>query len=262
MGLSTPSLLSQVDCLKERVMIKLFDIDAASKSFKEAEPFNHIVLDNLFEDSLLEEVLSELEAEKNWDIRNDEKIQVKWRSNWKSDSEVPPKTFSLISYLNSGDFLRKLSKVTGIDGIIPDPYLSGGGFNQINQGGTLAVHADGNWHDLMGVHRRLNLIIYLNKDWDESWGGHFEAWSKTEGNKPNQCEKKIAPNFNRTVIFKTDDFSFHGHPTPLKCPSDRSRRSLILYYYTNTRPKEEVQSLDNKHRALFHNPDDIGIEFK
>lgn len=243
-------------------MIREIDLELVGEEFQSAEPFNHIVLDGLFDDSLLDSILLEFEKEQNWDIRNDEKIQVKWRSNWRLDSEIPPETFKLISYLNSGDFLRKLSKITGIEGIIPDPYLSGGGFNQINPGGTLAVHADGNWHDLMGIHRRLNLIIYLNKDWDESWDGHFEAWTKTEDNKPNKCVKKISPHFNRTVMFKTDDFSFHGHPTPLKCPEGRSRRSLILYYYTNTRPKEEVESLENKHRALFHKPEDIGVYFK
>ena len=243
--------------------INEINIEEISNQFQSSEPFNHIEINNLFKDEIVESVLKEFDEQNfdNWDKRNDDKIQIKWRSNWKSDEDVPQKTFELINYLNSGDFLRILSKITGIEGIIPDPYLSGGGFNQINTGGTLAVHADGNWHDLMGVHRRLNLIIYLNKDWQEEWGGHFEVWSKTEDNKPKECVKKISPLFNKTVIFKTDDFSFHGHPTPLKCPEDRSRRSLILYYYTNTRPKEEVVSLDTKHRALFHNPNDIGIDY-
>ena len=87
-------------------------------------------------------------------------------------------------------------------------------------------------------------------------------WSRTADNKPGVCVDKISPLINRLVVFRTDDFSFHGHPTPLKCPEDRSRRSLILYYYTNTRPAEEVESLDKKHRALFHSPDDIGVKYE
>ncbi len=241
-----------------------FDTEELSKSFQNSEPFQHIVIDNFLKEEIANKLLSDLENDNfdKWDKRDHDKIQIKWRSDWKDDSDVPEHTLSVINFLNGGTFLRWLSKVTGIDGIIPDPYLTGGGFNQINTGGTLAVHADGNWHDLMGVHRRLNVIIYLNKDWEEEWGGHFELWSKTDDNKPKDCVKKVKPDFNRLVIFRTDDFSFHGHPTPLKCPEDRSRRSLILYYYTNTRPKEEVQSLDYHHRALFHDPGSIGIKYE
>lgn len=241
-----------------------FNIETLAADFKSAQPFQHVIIDNFLNQEMADQILNDLENDNfdKWDKRDQEQIQIKWRSDWKDDSEVPATTLSLIYFLNSGTFLRWLSKVTGIDGIIPDPYLTGGGFNQINPGGTLAVHADGNWHDLMGVHRRLNVIVYLNKDWEDSWGGHFELWSKTQDNKPNECVKKVRPDFNRMIVFRTDDFSFHGHPTPLKCPEDRSRRSLILYYYTNTRPVDEVQSLDYKHRALFHKPNDIGIKYE
>lgn len=241
-----------------------FDPNRLAEQYAEGTPFKHLVLDDFLNLEIAEKLLEDLENDNfdTWDKRDHDKIQIKWRSDWKDDTEVPPHTLSLIHFLNGGTFLRWLSKVTGINGIIPDPYLTGGGFNQINTGGTLAVHADGNWHDLMGVHRRLNVIIYLNKDWEDEWAGHFELWSKTKDNKPDQCVKKIRPDFNRMIIFNTDDFSFHGHPTPLKCPEDRSRRSLILYYYTNTRPKEEVQSLDYHHRALFHDPASIGVKYE
>lgn len=241
-----------------------FNIETLAADFKSAEPFQHVIIDNFLNQEMADQILNDLENDNfdKWDKRDQEQIQIKWRSDWKDDSDVPVTTLSLIHFLNSGTFLRWLSKVTGIDGIIPDPYLTGGGFNQINPGGTLAVHADGNWHDLMGVHRRLNVIVYLNKDWEDDWGGHFELWSKTQDNIPKECVKKVRPDFNRMIVFRTDDFSFHGHPTPLKCPEDRSRRSLILYYYTNTRPVDEVQSLDYKHRALFHNPNNIGIKYE
>lgn len=238
-----------------------FDPKLLYQKFSSAGPFEHVVIDNFFPDEIAQSVLNEIDSDNHdtWDKRNHEHIQVKWRSNWQSDSDIPPTTKQLIWHLNSGDFLRWMSQVTGIQGIIPDPYLSGGGFNQINPGGTLAVHADGNWHDLMGVHRRLNLILYLNKNWQADWNGDLELWSRTNDNKPLRCETTIEPQFNRLVIFRTDDFSFHGHPKPLCCPPDRSRRSLILYYYTNTRPAHEVQDLDLHHRALFHHPQDIGI---
>lgn len=240
------------------------DTESLSKEFQESQPFQHIIIENFFNTEIAENLLEDLENDDHskWDKRDHDKIQIKWRSDWKDDSDVPEKTLSVIHFLNSGTFLRWLSKVTGIEGIIPDPYLTGGGFNQINRGGTLAVHADGNWHDLMGVHRRLNVILYLNKDWEDEWGGHFELWSKTDSNDPDKCVKKVKPDFNKLIIFRTDDYSFHGHPTPLKCPEDRSRKSLILYYYTNTRPKEEVKSLDDHHRALFHDPTKLGINYE
>lgn len=218
----------------------------------QTKPFEHVVVDNFLDVPVAENILFELENEnyENWDKRYDKGEQVKWRSNWQNDSDVPFHTLELIKYLNSGEFLRWLSKTTGVEGLIPDPYLTGGGFNIIKRNGVLAVHADGNWHDLMQVHRRLNVILYLNHDWEDEWGGHFELWSNNNG-KPGVCVKKVRPDFNRLVVFKTDDFSFHGHPTPLQCPETRSRKSLILYYYTSTRPEEELAS-NEKHRALFH----------
>ena len=244
--------------------LKKFNTQALADQFANAYPFQHVVIDNFLTTEAADQTLHDLENDNfdKWDKRDHDQIQIKWRSDWKDDADVPAHTLSLIQFLNGGNFLRWLSEVTGINGIIPDPYLTGGGFNQINPGGTLAVHADGNWHDLMAVHRRLNVIIYLNKDWQDEWDGHFELWSKTDDNQPKSCVKKIRPDYNRMIIFRTDDFSFHGHPTPLKCPPDRSRRSLILYYYTNTRPEEEVQDLDYKHRALFHKPQDIGIKYE
>jgi Rps23 Pro-64 3,4-dihydroxylase Tpa1-like proline 4-hydroxylase len=248
---------------KEFVDFSKWNLEKQASQFQSATPFNYIVIDDFLNQSILKDILNDFDNQdfSTWDKRNHDKIQIKWRSDWKDDNDVPENTRNLIQYFNSGNFLRYLSKITGIQGIIPDPYLTGGGFNQINQGGTLAVHADGNWHDLMGVHRRLNVILYLNEDWQDEWGGHLELWSKTKDNNPNRCEEKISPLLNRLVIFRTDDFSFHGHPTPLKCPDDRSRRSLILYYYTNTRPLDEVVDINLKHRALFHNPEDIGVKY-
>ena len=244
------------------VNLHQFSSKELSEEFINAKPFPHIVLDNFLTDDILQKVLKEFDSENfdDWDKRDHSKIQIKWRSNWQDDSDVPTHTLSLIQFLNSGQFLRWLSVLTNITGIIPDPYLTGGGFNQINPGGTLAIHVDGNWHDLMSIHRRLNVIIYLNDHWQDQWNGHFELWDHINGN-PNQCYKKVRPDLNRCVIFRTDDYSFHGHPTPLKCPPDRSRRSLILYYYTSTRPSTEISIPDYHHRAIFHDPNKLGIDY-
>src|SRR5438034_178076 len=78
-------------------------------------------------------------------------------------------------------------------------------------GGFLKVHVDFNVHPKLKLDRRLNMLIYLNKEWREEWGGDLELWDADR----TMCRKKIAPLFNRTVVFSTGDSSFHGHPHPL-----------------------------------------------
>tara|TARA_Y100000287_G_scaffold143386_1_gene118113 strand:- start:3 stop:521 length:519 start_codon:yes stop_codon:yes gene_type:complete len=137
--------------------------------------------------------------------------------------------------------------LTGIEEIlIPDPYFLGGGLHEIKKGGFLKIHSDFNFHPQMKLSRRLNLLLYLNKDWQEDYGGHIEFWDRSM----KECGKKFLPIFNRMVIFSTTHSSFHGHPEPLNCPETRSRKSIALYYYSNGRPKNEVhKDLDNQFRT-------------
>ena len=140
-------------------------------------------------------------------------------------------------FLNSQIFLEFLQELTGIkEALIPDPYFEGGGFHEIKRDGFLKIHVDFHKHRKMNLDRRLNLLIYLNEDWDEEWGGHFELWEKDM----SKSIVKIAPHFNRVALFSTTGNSWHGHPDPLLCPPERSRRSLALYYYTNGRPDSEL----------------------
>ena len=138
--------------------------------------------------------------------------------------------------LNSFRFCTFLETLTGISGIIPDPYFEGG-VHEIRKEGFLKMHTDFNWHKKLNLDRRINMLIYLNKDWNKEWGGHLELWDSEMG---KQCIK-VPPLFNKTVIFSTTDFSYHGHPDPLQCPEGNSRKSLALYYYSNGRPLAEVK---------------------
>ncbi|WP_202803353.1 2OG-Fe(II) oxygenase [Pedobacter arcticus] len=145
--------------------------------------------------------------------------------------------------------------------MISDPYFFGGGQHEIKKGGLLKVHADFNKHPQLKLDRRINVLVYLNKDWKEEYGGNFELWGKNM----EQCVKKILPVFNRMAIFSTTDFSYHGHPDALNCPEDRSRKSLALYYYSNGRPASEINIDQEKHNTLFkerkNNSEDL-IAFK
>ncbi|MEQ8908107.1 MAG: 2OG-Fe(II) oxygenase [Vicingaceae bacterium] len=163
--------------------------------------------------------------------------------------------------LNSEPFLSFLQTITGIDEpLISDPYFIGGGQHEIKKDGFLKIHADFNKHPKLGLDRRINFLVYLNKDWKEEYGGHFELWDKDM----KKCEKKILPVFNRLAMFSTTDFSYHGHPDPLNCPEGRSRKSLALYYYSNGRPKSEINQGLEKHTTIFKQRDgaenDRGID--
>jgi len=139
-------------------------------------------------------------------------------------------------YLNSHQFIEFLQRLTSIkEAIIPDPHFVGGGFHEIKRGGVLKLHLDFARHYETNLDRRINILIYLNKDWEESYGGHLQLWDKNM----QKCGKKILPIFNRLVIFNTTDNALHGHPDPVTCPTERSRKSIALYYYSNGRPEEE-----------------------
>lgn len=141
---------------------------------------------------------------------------------------APAFIHNLLFAFNSAPFLRFLETLTGIEGLIPDPHLHGGGLHQILPGGQLAVHADFNYLEKLKLYRRLNVLLYLNKNWRESYGGLLELWAPDM----SRCVTRIAPEFNRCVIFSTSSTSYHGHPEPLACPEGMTRKSIALYYYT------------------------------
>ena len=155
---------------------------------------------------------------------------------------------------NSSAFTKFLENLTGIEGLIPDPHFRGGGLHQVERGGYLDIHCDFNVYEKLNLDRRLNVLIYLNKDWKKEYGGDLELWDKNM----TKAVARISPIFNRFVVFATDDYSYHGHPDPLKCPEDKTRKSLALYYYTNGRPSDEVSE---SHTTLFqHRPGLVDIK--
>ena len=209
----------------------------AHASYAGAAPYPHICLDGFFNAGLVSRVAAEFpELGRKGDIRFNDPNQLKLAS--RGEYRFGPVTKELVHFLNSQPFLEYLSELTGIKGLIPDPYFSGGGLHEIRRGGFLKIHADFNKHPDLGLDRRINLLLYLNPEWEESYGGFFELWDKDM----RQCVKRFLPVFNRMVIFNTTDISYHGHPDPLACPEDRSRRSIALYYYSNGRPQGEVRA--------------------
>lgn len=221
------------------------------EAYMNAEPFPNASFDDLFNPDALHALVEEFPDLRNKPDRDfNTPNEVKRVSS--GEYRFGDNTRSFMHFLNSQPFLEFLTELTGIESLMPDPYFEGGGCHEILPGGYLKIHADFNKHRGTKLDRRLNVLIYLNEDWKEEYGGHFELWDE----RMNGCVKKILPTFNRMAVFTTTDFSYHGHPEPLRCPPDRSRRSLALYYYTNGRPAEELSGQGADHSTLFVYRDD------
>jgi hypothetical protein len=207
------------------------------QGYAAADPFPHVVMDHFLPDEVLDRVRAEIPKPDDirW-IKFDDARGKKLAS--KAEAQLGAATRLLLYQLNSSVFIEFLERLTGIQGLVPDPHFWGGGVHQIVRGGFLKVHCDFNRHPTLNLDRRLNLLLYLNREWQEEWGGHLELWDRGM----TECRQKILPIFGRCVIFNTTDFSNHGHPDPLNCPEGESRKSIALYYYTNGRPRDEISS--------------------
>lgn len=198
-----------------------------------AFPYPHIVIDNFLKREIATEAMKEFPG-----IAADRWIHYLHYNEKKhglNNLEYLPEVFRLlIKQLNSIEFLKILSGITGIKNLHADETLEGGGLHQSSRGGFLNIHADFTVHPHHSHwQRRVNLLIYFNKEWEPEWGGDLELWD----NQMHRCEQKISPVFNRCVIFNTDADSFHGFPDPIQCPDGITRKSLALYYYTHEKVK-------------------------
>ena len=217
-------------------------------NYLNAIPFPNIVLKDFFNNSFLSSILNEfpdlskINETQKYNAKNEIKLSNK-------DYEKFPGTIkSFFDFLNSNFFLDFLQNLTSIkEKLMADPHLEGGGLHEIKSGGVLKIHTDFNRHPFLDLDRRVNVLVYLNKNWKDSYGGHLELWNKNM----SSCEKKILPSFNTMAIFSTTDFSNHGHPDPLNCPIEISRKSIALYYFSSGRPKEEILKTHIKNRTYF-----------
>lgn len=206
-------------------------------------PFPHSVIDDFLPPDLADRLLQEFPDSRKIDWIRQQNPRSKKLSTEALD-EVQPFTYQLLNHFNSPAALRFLERLTGIQGLVPDPYFVGGGLHQIEKDGYLKIHADFNLHPTLKLDRRINLLLYMNKDWREEYGGHLELWNRDM----TKCVKRVLPVFNRCVVFSTLDWAFHGHPEPLTCPPEWTRKSVALYYYTNGRPPEEKSA---EHGTLY-----------
>lgn len=229
--------------------------DKQKNNYEKSSPFPHIVIDQFLPKTTYNRIKKAFPKNNDEIWKTPSNIHTIGKSVTKNGSlglkelGYSKDAQDFFRQLNSGLFLTFLERLTGIEGLLPDPYFSEGGFHRMTKDGYLDVHADFSHSDKLGLERRLNLIIYLNDGWLNSYGGDLGLYDK-EVHK----EVSIAPVGNRAVIFTTSDHSYHGHPDPLTCPKNRYRRSVALYYYS-------LPTADRKKsRILF--PDDTKFSRK
>jgi Rps23 Pro-64 3,4-dihydroxylase Tpa1-like proline 4-hydroxylase len=205
------------------------DLPQLKVRYQQAHPYPHIVIEDFLQPDLLHQCVDEfnqLNSSDGW--INYVHFNEKKRGLNKAEL-LPARIRKTIDELNTPEFLVFLSELTGIKNLQKDESHEGGGIHQSTRGGFLNIHADFTVHPHhRHWQRRINLLVYLNPGWQEDWGGQLELWDK----EMKGCEQKIAPFFNRCVIFNTDHDSYHGHPDPMTCPEGTYRRSIALYYYT------------------------------
>lgn len=212
----------------------------------EQYPFYHIVINDFFPIDVAENLSNEFinYNDERWVYYNNPIENKKTLNDWRF---FPKHIYQTFTHFCSDTFVKHLQEMTGIQKLYPDYGLHGGGCHMHGVNGVLNVHKDYSLHPKLNLQRKLNLIVYLSKEWDTSWGGGLELWSHDEQtDQPKTKTKEVECIFNRAVIFDTTQNSWHGLPNPLSCPIDMYRKSLAMYYLI-----DPVEGVDTRQRALF-----------
>ncbi len=221
-------LADEDDAVFSPGMLSRASVAALHSRFIAAKPFPHIVIDHLFQPAFLDAVLLDYSAGfRDW-VHYDSANEVK--TGTRPNAKLGRGAQRYFDMIHRGAFVQFLSAVTGIQGLLPDPSLFGGGLHKIETGGRFATHVDFNKHPVTLLDNRLVFITYLNKGWQPDWGGALELWDS----ETKQCIEKVVPVFGRSILFAHSQTSLHGHPDPVASPDKRPRRSVAAYYYTSS----------------------------
>ena len=200
-------------------------------AFANAQPFRHVVIDDFLDVDLADALLAQFPPFEGGDSRGEDG-RPGAKATYEGIRALGPAYTQLDDLLRSDAFLRLLGELTGIGDLCYDPWYLGGGTHENRAGARLEPHVDFNFHPLEGWRRRINLILYLNPEWETAWGGALDLYRDPRADATPA--HSVVPRFNRCVLFETNDHSWHGFG-PVTPPADRptlSRRSIALYFYT------------------------------
>ncbi len=216
----------------------------AKKIIVDNDPFPHTIIKNILPDDLAKSAESEfLNFNKTSDAGN--ALFQNTKKSIEKYSEIPNTIKKIIDLFYSKDFLNLIENKFSLKNIEADWDLHGGGMHESFKGGFLKVHSDFLYKRKSKSKRVLNLLLYLNSNWDEKWNGSIELWDK----EMTSVKKSVVPELNNVVIFRTDTLSNHGFPDPIECPENISRKSIALYYYVK---EKSILSIFIKRRKYFH----------
>jgi hypothetical protein len=221
-----------------------------TEQYRSAQPFPHVVLDDVLFADAFARAAAEFPAMRDPFWKGYLHVNETKYGNTQPDTWGPTLTEVAKEFV-SPEFVGFLEELTGITGLLPDWSMDGGGLHQTLRGGHLNIHADFTTHHVREHwSRRVNILLYLNEEWRDEWGGKLELWDKDM----TAAQAKVEPAGNRMLIFTTSEDSFHGHPDALTCPDDVARRSMALYYFTE---EEHAVRKSTNYRAR---PDEAGIK--
>ena len=232
-------------------------LSVIKSEYQSKQPFRYIMFDGFFHPDKAEEIYSAYPAIEygTWNGITYIDQKHKFQQTQFEAGSIMDRVFK---ELNSTEFTQWLQELTDFeDTILADEELFGGGLHQSINGAFLNVHVDYNKHPTTKFHRRLNVLVYMNKEWKDEYEGHLELWDLSQGKKDRIG--KYAPLFNRCVIFETNEISFHGHPKPLNTPQGVNRKSIATYYYTQSRPENEIAE---EHNTIYINTEGISGQVK
>jgi len=221
-----------------------------AEDYAQAQPFPHAVIDNIFPTAFTQLLLDHFPQDPKAHDKVYEKGYGGTHKRQISPYDCDETLRAAFALFNSAPMLQFIEALTGMKGLLPDPYFAGGGLHETSAGGLLGIHADFQVNEGLQLYRRVNMLVYLNHDWLPEYGGNLELWDRQMQAK----QQTVAPLFNRCVIFNTDADSFHGHPDPLTTPEGVTRRSIALYYY-QALPIPNEQG-DSRHTLYVARPHD------
>lgn len=225
----TPSMLSEAQTIDPASVFGnwINNVEEMNTGFLSATPYPHIIIPDFLQTDLANEIEAQfpvdIDNRASWHRYNNP-IEVKYAND--HIEQYPATIYKLFLAYTHPVFIDRMRTLTGIADLEYDEFMHGAGLHIHPQGGRLGIHLDYEKHPLTGKQRRINIILYMSRDWQPEWNGQTELWNADV----SACVARSPVVFNQAVIFRTDNISWHGLPEPITSPPGIFRKSIAYYY--------------------------------